>query len=116
MIVGMLIALPPLSADSKWYNATRSHDAAKVESALVPSYFNPADSYRYAQAVNLFQSSNLPDLAHKYAVIAIKFNPDYFDAWKMFYLLPNATAAEKEAALSNMKRLDPKNPDVTPTQ
>jgi len=116
MIVGMLIALPPLSADSKWYNATRSHDAAKVESALVPSYFNPADSYRYAQAVNLFQSSNLPDLAHKYAVIAIKFNPDYFDAWKMFYLLPNATAAEKEAALSNMKRLDPKNPDVTSTQ
>jgi len=113
MVVGLLIALPPLSADSKWYNATRSHDAAKVESALVPGYFNPADSYRYAQAVNLFQSSNLPDLAHKYAVIAVKFNPDYFDAWKLFYLLPNATAAEKEAALSNMKRLDPKNPDVT---
>jgi O-antigen ligase len=116
MVVGLLIALPPLSADSKWYNATRSHDAAKVEAALVPSYFNPADSYRYAQAVNLFQSSNLPDLAHKYAVIAIKFNPDYFDAWKLFYLLPNATAEEKAAALSNMKRLDPKNPDVTATQ
>ena len=116
MIIGLLIALPPLSADAKWFSATRSHDAAKVEAALVPSYFNPADSYRYAQAVNLFQGSNLPDLAHKYAVIAVKFNPDYFDAWKLFYLLPNATAAEKEAALSNMKRLDPKNPDVTATQ
>ena len=116
MIIGLLIALPPLSADAKWFSATRSHDAAKVEAALVPSYFNPADSYRYAQAVNLFQGSNLPDLAHKYAVIAVKFNPDYFDAWKFFYLLPNATAAEKEAALSNMKRLDPKNPDVTATQ
>ena len=116
MIIGLLIALPPLSADAKWLSATESHDAAKVEAALVPSFFNPADSYRYAQAVNLFQGSNLPDLAHKYAVIAVKFNPDYFDAWKLFYLLPNATAAEKEAALSNMKRLDPKNPDVTATQ
>ena len=116
MIVGLLIALPPLSADAKWFSATRSHDAGKVEAALVPSFFNPADSYRYAQAVNLFQGSNLPDLAHKYAVIAVKFNPDYFDAWKLFYLLPNATAAEKAAALSNMKRLDPKNPDVTATQ
>jgi O-antigen ligase len=116
LVIGLLIALPPLSADSKWYSATRSHDAAKVESALIPSYFNPADSYRYAQAVGLFQSSNLPDLAHKYALIAVAFNPDYSDAWKQLYVLPNSSIAEKEKALSNMKRLDPKNPDVTATQ
>jgi O-antigen ligase len=113
LLIGLLIALPPLSADSKWYSATRSHDAAKVEAALVPSYFNPADSYRYAQAVNLFQTSNLLDLAHKYALIAVKFNPDYSDAWKELYLLPNASSSEKAQALANMKRLDPKNPDVT---
>jgi len=116
MAVGLLVALPPLNADSKWYNATRSHDAAKVEAALVPSIFNPAESYRYAQAVGLFQSSNLPALAHKYAVIGVKFNPDFFDAWKLLYLLPNVSAVEKETALTNMKRLDPKNPDVTATQ
>jgi len=113
MVIGFLIALPPLSADSKWYSATKSHDALKVEAALVPSIFNPADSSRYAQAVSLFQSSNLPDLAHKYAVIAVKFNPDYSDAWRQLYSLPQSTAEEKTTALSNMKRLDPKNPDVT---
>ena len=113
MVIGFLIALPPLGADSKWFSATRSHDAAKVEAALVPSYFNPADSYRYAQAINLFQSSNLPDLAHKYALIAVKFNPDYSDTWKELYLLSNASTTEKAQALANMKRLDPKNPDVT---
>jgi O-antigen ligase len=116
LVIGLLIALPPLSADTKWFNATRSRDAAKVEAALAPSLFNPADSYRYAQAVNLFQSSNLPDLAHKYALIAVKFNPDYSDAWSQLYFLPNSTEAEKAQALSNMKRLDPKNPDVTATQ
>jgi hypothetical protein len=116
LVVGLLIALPPLSADSKWYNATKSHDAAKVEAALVPSLFNPADSSRYAQAVGLFQSSNLPDLAHKYALIAVKFNPDYSDAWKQLYALTQSTSEEKALALENMKRLDPKNPDVTATQ
>jgi O-antigen ligase len=116
LIVGLLITLPPLSADSKWFNATRSHDAAKVEAALVPSLFNPADSFKYAQAVALFQGSNLPDLAHKYAVRAVKFNPDYSDAWKQLYVLPNSSQTEKATALSNMKRLDPKNPDVTKTQ
>ena len=113
MVVGLIVALPPLNADSKWYNALKSHEAAKVESALASSYFNPADSSRYAQAVNLFQSSNLSELAHKYALIAIKFNPDYFDAWKQLYMLPNSSNYEKAKALSNMKRLDPKNPDVT---
>jgi O-antigen ligase len=113
MITGLLIALPPLSADSNWYSATKSHNAAQVEAALNPSPFNPADSNRYAQAVNLFQTSNLGDLAHKYAVIAVDFNPDYFEAWHQLYFLPNSSASEKAKALSNLKRLDPKNPDVT---
>ena len=116
MVVGLLIALPPLSADSKWYSATRSREAAKVESALVPSFFNPADSSRYAQAVDLFQGSNLLDLAHKYAVIATKFNPDYSVAWKQLFMLSNSSESEKALALSNLKRLDPKNPDVTKSQ
>jgi len=113
MVVGLLIALPPLSADAKWYSATKSRDVAQIESALAPGVFNPADSSRYAQAVNLFQSSNLLDLAHKYALIAVEFNPDYSESWKQLYALPQASPAEKSLALSNMKRLDPKNPDVT---
>jgi len=116
MVVGFLIALPPLNADSKWYRATNSHNQLQVEAALVPSYFNPMNSFRYLQAVNLFQSSNLPDSAHTYALIAVKFNPDYFDAWKQLYLLPKTSEREKAVALANMKRLDPNNPDVTATR
>jgi len=112
MGLGLLIAFPPLNADSKWYNSTKSRNVAKVEEALTPSFFNPADSFRYAQAVDLFENSNLPNLAHKYSLIATKFNPDYFDAWKQLYMLRSATPHEKALALSNMKRLDPKNPDV----
>ena len=116
LVIGLLIALPPLSADAKWYNATKSHDASRVQAALIPSLFNPADSSRYAQAVDIFQNSNMPDLARKYAIIAVKFNPDYSVAWKQLYVLSNVSAKEKATALSNIKRLDPKNPDPTATQ
>ena len=112
-VVGALIAVPPLSSDMKWFKAINSHNAQQVELALGIEYMNPGNSFKYAQAVQLFQSSNLLDQAHKYAFEAVKFNPDYFDAWKQIYYLPGATEIEKKLALENMTRLDPKNPDPT---
>jgi hypothetical protein len=73
---------------------------------------NPADSARLAQAVSLFASSNLLDQAHEIALKGVEFNPDYFDAWRMLYFLSNSTPEEKTLALANLKRLDPRNPDV----
>lgn len=113
VVVGLLIAVPPLSADTKWRSALNSKDANKVMAALQPGYMNPSDSQRYAQAVQLFASSNLMDQAREIALRATVYNPDYFDAWKILYYLSNTTEDEKALALKNMKRLDPRNPDVT---
>jgi len=113
VVIGLLIAVPPLSADSKWRSALNSKDANKALAALEPGYLNPSDSQRFAQAVQLFATSNLPDQAHQAALKAIAFNPNYFDAWKIIYYIQNSTPAEKAEALKNMKRLDPLNPDVT---
>jgi len=115
-VIGLIVACPPLNADAKWFAATKSRNLAKVEAALVPNLTNPADSYKYSQAVNIFQSSNLPELARKYVLISLKFNPNFFDAWKQLYLMPTSTQAEKNVAIANMRRLYPKNPDVTATQ
>lgn len=113
LVVGLLIGVPPLSADMKWREALNSKDVNKVMAALNPGYLSPADSTRYAQAVQLLASSNLPDQARQIALKSVEFNPDYFDAWKMMYYLSNTTAEEKAKALKNMKRLDPLNPDVS---
>ena len=111
-VIGLLIAVPPYSADAKWRTALGSQDVAKVEAALVPGYLNPANSYKYANAVQLLESSKLFDLALKYAQIGIEFNPDNFDAWRVLYLISKSSPEEKALALENMKRLDPKNPNV----
>jgi O-antigen ligase len=112
LVIGGLLTVPPLAADIKWKSALKAQDIQKVQVALTPSYLTPPDSARLAQAVVTFENSKLFDLAHQYALEGVKFNPDYFDAWKVLYLASKSTQEERELALANMKRLDPKNPNV----
>lgn len=112
VVVGALIAVPPMAADMKWKSALNAQNVQQVEAALTPSYLAPRDSARMAQAVLLLENSKLPDLAYKFAKEAVAFSPNYFDAWRVLYSVSKATDADKAEALENMKRLDPKNPDV----
>ena len=111
-VIGVLIAVPPMSADMKWKSALKSQQLPNVEAALQGGYLQPLSSARLAQAVQLFEQSKLPDQAYTYAKKGVEFNPDYTDAWKMLYYVSKATEADKALALKNLKRLDPFNPDV----
>jgi len=113
MVVGAIIASPPLASDVKWRSAQKAQSVALLEQSLTPSFMNPQQTTRYLVSIQAFESSNLPDLAHKYAQAAVKFDPEDFQLWKVFYLISAATPEEKAIALANMKRLDPLNPDVT---
>jgi tetratricopeptide (TPR) repeat protein len=112
VVIGALIAVPPLAADSKWRSALKAQNVQSVEAALTPSYLAPRDSARLAQAVLLFENSKLYDQAYKYAKEGVAFNPNFFDAWRVLYAVSKSTQQEKDEALKNMKRLDPLNPDV----
>ena len=93
--------------------AIESRDLIKVENSLSPSFMNPSSSYKYNQAIDLMARSGLNEQAHKYALIAVQYNPNSFDSWKLLYFIPNSTELERARALENMKRLDPLNKDVT---
>jgi O-antigen ligase len=109
LVIGALIAVPPLSGDMKWRSAVTKGDLALVEAALEPSYLSPTDSNRLLNAVLIAENSKLPDIAYKYAKKAVEFNPESFDSWRILYSVTNSTPADKELALANLKRLDPKN-------
>ncbi len=111
-VIGLLLASPPYSADAKWRSATTSQNAGLVEEALIPGYLNPQNSYKYANAAQIFEGSKLYDLAYKYAKIGVEFNPESFDAWRVLYSVSKSTPEEKALALEKMKRLDPNNPNV----
>lgn len=112
VVVGALIAVPPMAADTKWRSALKAQNVQSVEAALTPSYLAPRDSARLAQAVLLFENSKLYDQAYKYAKEGVAFNPNFFDAWRVLYAVSKSSQQEKDEALKNMKRLDPRNPDV----
>ena len=113
LVVGLIVACPPLSADTKWRSALESKNGDQVMIALKNTYLSPGDTYRYAQATQLFANSNLLPQAHEVALEAIAFNPDSYDNWRNLYFLSNSSAEEKAMAVKNLKRLDPLNPDVT---
>ena len=79
-------------------------------------YFNPQNSTKFLANIQILESSNLLDLSRKYALEAVKWNPEDFNLWKILYLIQKSTPDEKDLAVENMKRLDPLNPDVTSIQ
>ena len=112
LVFGALVVVPPLSGDMKWKSALTSSDLTQLKLALEPSYLTPTDTNRLLSMVSILENSKLPDVAYEYAKKAVEFNPESFDSWRNLYLVTNSTPADKELALTNMKRLDPKNTNV----
>ena len=115
-LIGLLISLPPVSGDAKLRTAQVSRNAMELEKTMVPSFFNPLNSQKFVLNIQAFEGSGLYELSHKYALNAVEWNPEAYDLWRLLYLIRNSTPAEKELAVTNMKRLDPLNPDVTASQ
>ena len=96
-------------------NSLASSNLTQLKLALEPSYLTPTDTNRLLNMVSILENSKLPDVAYEYAKKAVEFNPESFDSWRNLYLVTNSTPADKELALTNMKRLDPKNSNVLNT-
>ena len=111
-LCGLLIALPPLTSDAKWRSAQLARTDVAISATMVPSYFNPMNSMRYAENIISLEQAGLFELSHKYAIQSVNWNPESFELWRLAYFTKLSTESEKQMALLNMKRLDPLNPDV----
>jgi hypothetical protein len=108
-VIGMLVAVPPLSADIKWRSAQISQDANQLEAVLISSYMNPLNTFAFINIVGVFETNNFSDLAYKHGIQAVNFNPDSYEAWRNLSQLSKISDAERQEAFINMKRLDPLN-------
>jgi O-antigen ligase len=111
-VLGFILFVPPVSGDIKWRQAQDSRSAEKLEQQFNNNYLNPVNSFAMNNMVGVFETSNLTNLAYKYAQMAVKFNPDNYDSWKNLYLVAESSPQEKQLAMENMKRLDPLNPNL----
>lgn len=111
-VLGMLLAVPPLSADMKWNSAQLSRDVNRLIATLDPSYMNPLSSFKINSVVGVLEINNFPEQAHEQALRAVAIYPDSFEAWRNITLLSKSTEREKLMARENMKRLDPLNQTI----
>jgi len=109
-VVGLLLAVPPLSADARWRQVQLSGQASELESTLKSTYMNPVNSHKLAEAVRILENSKLPEYAIKFARQGVQFNPQNFESWRMLYYATNSSVAEKTEARKQMIGLDPLNP------
>jgi hypothetical protein len=107
--LGISIAFPPFMADSAWRSAIKSGSAERV---IAASERWPLDSYRQANVAVLLAENKFDAQSADVARKATAFNPNYFDAWKVLAGIPGSTPEEKNKAIAEMKRLDPRNTSI----
>lgn len=112
-IIGALLSIPPLTSDLFWRKAQVSQSLPMIQQSMIATYFNPLNTQKFVDNIDALERSKLYDESRKYALQAVKWNPNSFDLWKLLYLVQNSTNEEKKLAIKNMMKLDPLNPDVT---
>jgi O-antigen ligase len=108
-LLGVLVALPPYLAETKFKSAMASGNAEMVEDA---AYLWPLDPIRMLKVAALLYDSKLTAQSLSVVADATREFPDFYGTWAAVYQLPEVTAAQRAEALVQMKRLDPLNPNL----
>lgn len=109
LIVGVLIGMPPYLASAQYKGALETSDPQVIQKA---AYIWPLDASRMIQVAATLNDNNLPAEALKVSLDAAKKFPDNYGVWLVLNQMKSATVEQKAEALSQMKRLDPLNPNL----
>jgi hypothetical protein len=104
--VGFGLAIAPFVADSNWRSSLGSGSLPTVQAAALRA---PSDAYRMVNISVLFEQNKFTAQAAEIVRETVKYNPNYFDGWRVMYQLSETTPEEKAEAKKNMIRLDPLN-------
>jgi len=108
LVVGLLIALPPMVRDTQFRNIqTKSGDSQQLIE-LVNSW--PRDSVRINRASVLLANSSLNVLSAQVALNGTKYFPNDYAAWYTLYELSAEGSTERESYREILNRIDPFNP------
>jgi hypothetical protein len=107
--LGVLVGAPPYIASAKFKSALESGRPQVVQDV---AYTWPEDSSRFAQVALILNENKLDAQALQVAVDATKKFPDTYLVWSTLNKMNSATPDQKTQALTQMKRLDPNNPNL----
>jgi O-antigen ligase len=107
--IGSAVSLPPYLAANKYYKALQSGDGNLLYAS---AYLKPYDRTRLLYTARIMAENKLEDRALQILIDASKLYPDSFEVWERWSQIPTATPAQIAKAKSELKRLDPFNPNL----
>jgi O-antigen ligase len=109
LIVGVLAGMPPYLASAKYKSALETSNSQVIQEA---AYIWPTDSSRMIQVAMTLNENKLENQGLEVALDAVERFPDNYGVWGTLSLMKKASDVQKAEALSQMKRLDPLNPNL----
>ena len=109
LIVGVLVGMPPYLASAKYKGALETSNPTVIQEA---AYIWPIDPSRMIQVAMTLNENKLEAQGLEVALDAVKKFPDNYSVWATLDSMKNATPEQKAQALTQMKRLDPLNPNL----
>jgi O-antigen ligase len=107
--LGLAVGAPPYLASAKFKSALSTGNPQLVQDV---AYIWPTDPSRFAQVASILSENKLDVQALQVAADATEKFPNSYSVWNILSKLNNASGEQKDQALSQMKRLDPLNPDL----
>ena len=108
-LVGIALGAPTLNASSRFKAGLESGDANVIQGI---ANIWPQDPTRSVQVAIILNQNNLSRQALAVTEAAKSKFPDSYDVWKILAALPGVPTDLKVEATSQMKRLDPHNPNL----
>ena len=105
LLIGAVIAVVPFYASSKMQKGFDSADVQKLRTASITW---PYEIKTMIDAAEVFRLNGYQDISLEIARLAVDKFPEYFDAWYLLSIQPNATLEDKDTSLIQLKRLNPK--------
>lgn len=109
LIVGVLVGMPPYFASAKYKGALETSNPTVIQEA---AYIWPLEPSRMIQVAMTLNDNKLEAQGLEVAVDASKRFIDNYGVWATLYAMKSASEQQKAEALTQMKRLDPHNPDL----
>jgi O-antigen ligase len=110
LVVGFLIAFPPVRSDMAWRSALKVGNAGAVEAAMS---MWPHNERTLNAGIVLFANNKLPEKALEWARIDVKENNENFVSWFTLYQLQGVSDSEKSKIYKKLHQLDPLNPEFS---
>jgi O-antigen ligase len=109
LVIGVLVGMPPYLASAKYKSALETSNPTVIQEA---AYIWPMDASRMIQVSMTFNENKLEAQGLAVAIDATENFPNNYAVWAALNAMKGATDAQKAAALAQMKRLDPLNPNL----